>query len=418
MATLYANKDHFDALKVLAAAEYAGTKLTVKDEAAPSDKFFGPARPAFVDGEKTLQGAIPISWQVSAGKLRGGKGEESDVLCWVNFAESTLRPALMAWVLPATSCMAHCETSHKAAQNDSLRLLGALNDVLVSKTFLVGERLSLADIHTAFTLLPAYQYVIEPATTQKFANLTRWFMTVMNQPEVLKVAGKVTLCEKAHVFNAATFSANAAKIAPVAAKKDKKEKKPKEEKKKAEKKPKAVEPEEEMDEADLAVAAEGKKKDPFADMPKSTFNMDEFKRTYSNEDTEKVAIPYFWDKFDKENYSIWYGEYMYPEDLKMVFMSCNLMGGMMQRLDTMRKNAFGSMCLFGENNNSTIGGLWFWKGQGLAFDLSPDWQIDSASYKWTKLDPNAESTKTMVKEYFTWEGKFDGKKFNQGKIFK
>lgn len=123
-------------------------------------------RPAFVDGEKTLQGAIPISWQVSAGKLRGGKGEESDVLCWVNFAESTLRPAVMAWVLPATSCMANCETSHKAAQSDSLRLLGALNDVLVSKTFLVGERLSLADIHTAFTLLPAYQYVIEPATTQ------------------------------------------------------------------------------------------------------------------------------------------------------------------------------------------------------------------------------------------------------------
>ena len=29
-------------------------------------------------------------------------------------------------------------------------------------------------------------------------------------------------------------------------------------------------------------------------------------------------------------------------------MSCNLIGGMIQRLDTMRKNAFGSMCLFGE----------------------------------------------------------------------
>lgn len=58
-----------------------------------------------------------------------------------------------------------------------------------------------------------------------------------------------------------------------------------------------------------------------------TFVMDAFKRVYSNEDTAKVAIPYFWENFDAENYSIWYGEYKYPEDLTLTFMSCNLIGG-------------------------------------------------------------------------------------------
>lgn len=54
--------------------------------------------------------------------------------------------------------------------------------------------------------------------------------------------------------------------------------------------------------------------------------MDDFKRCYSNED-ESVSIPYFWEKFDPENYSIWYGEYKYPEELAKVFMSCNLITG-------------------------------------------------------------------------------------------
>ena len=55
--------------------------------------------------------------------------------------------------------------------------------------------------------------------------------------------------------------------------------------------------------------------------------MDDWKKVYSNEDTAAVAVPYFWENFDKENYSVWYSEYKYPEDLKMVFMSCNLVSG-------------------------------------------------------------------------------------------
>merc|ERR1711874_183680 len=50
----------------------------------------------------------------------------------------------------------------------------------------------------------------------------------------------------------------------------------------------------------------------------------------------------------------------------------------------------------GENNNSSISGIWVWKGQELAFDLCEDWAIDSGSYDWKKLDPKAEETKALV----------------------
>lgn len=42
---------------------------------------------------------------------------------------------------------------------------------------------------------------------------------------------------------------------------------------------------------------------------------------------------------------------------------------MIQRLEKMRKNAFGSSILFGENNNSTISGIWVWRGHELAFTV-------------------------------------------------
>lgn len=55
--------------------------------------------------------------------------------------------------------------------------------------------------------------------------------------------------------------------------------------------------------------------------------MDEFKRKYSNEDTLTVAVPYFWENFDPEGYSIWYSQYKYNDELTLAFMSCNLISG-------------------------------------------------------------------------------------------
>jgi len=200
------------------------------------------------------------------------------------------------------------------------------------------------------------------------------------------------------------------------AKKKNQLKKPQNQRKKA--KAKEQNEEEAGDETDDVYADEPKQKDPFAEMPKTSFNMDEFKRVYSNEDTAEKALPYFWKNFDKENLSIWFCEYKYPEDLTQIFMTCNLVSGFFQRLDKLRKNAFGSMCVFGENNNNTITGIWFWRGQELAFQLSPDWQVDYDSFSWKKLSPDDENTKKLVNQYFLWEGEHDGKKFNQGKIFK
>lgn len=265
------------------------------------------------------------------------------------------------------------------------------------------------------TLLHAYEHVLDPSFRAPFSAVTRWFTTIQNQPQVKAVVKTFTLCAKIAQVDPKKYTEFQAKLgggsAPAA---DKPEKK----KEKKEKKPAAEEPAEQPDAAEELLAAEPKQNDPFETLPKGTFNFDDFKRFYSNEEESK-SIPYFWTKFDPANYSIWYGEYKYPEELTKVFMSCNLITGMFQRLDKMRKQSFASVCLFGEDNNSTISGIWVWRGQDLAFKLSPDWQVDYEVYDWKKLDAASEETKKLVAQYFSWTGADkNGRKFNQGKIFK
>merc|ERR1712088_1299752 len=262
----------------------------------------------------------------------------------------------------------------------------ALNDHLLAKTFLVGERISLADIAVACTLLSLYKQVMDPAFRGAFGNVNRWFTTVVNQPNAKAVLGEVVLCTKEAQFDSKKF-------AEFSGKGDK---------------------EEEED----GMPKEPKAKDPLAGLPKGTFDLEEWKRFYSNND-EDDSIKWFWEHFDAEHYSIWRSDYKFNSELTMVFMSCNLVGGMFQRLEKMKKNAFASAILFGENNNSSISGIWVWKGQELAFDLCEDWAIDSGSYDWKKLDPKSEECKNLITQYWKWEGTdLEGRKFNQGKILK
>lgn len=379
-----------------------------------------PQVPAFetADG-KFLTESNAIAYYVSNEQLRGKTDlEKAEVLSFLSLADNELLPAVHGWVFAFMGIIQFQKNNVERAKQDLKATLTALNSRLVNQTFLVGERLTLADIVVFATLLSAYEKVLDPSFRAPFGSLTRWFNTVLNQPQVKAVVKGFTMCAKVAEIDPKKFAEFQAKTGGAQQQQQKEPKEKKEKKPAPAKKEKEAEPAEELDAAELALAEEPKSKDPFDAMPKGTFNFDDFKRCYSNEDEAK-SIPYFFEKFDPEHYSIWYGEYKYPEELTKVFMSCNLITGMFQRLDKMRKQAFSSVCLFGEDNNSTISGVWVWRGQDLAFELSPDWQVDYEVYDWKKLDPKSEETKKLVTQYFSWSGTDSkGRKFNQGKIFK
>ncbi|CAD7670548.1 unnamed protein product [Nyctereutes procyonoides] len=287
--------------------------------------------------------------------------ESSAIACYVNneelwcsgcFADSDIVPAASTWLFPTLGIMHRNKQTTENAKEEERQILGPLDTHVKTRTFLVGERVTLDDITVVCTLLWLYKQVLEPSFRQAFPSTNHGFLTCINQPQFRAVLGE--------------------KQKPQAERKE-------------ETKAAAPAPEEEMDECEQALAAEPKAKDPFAHRPKSTFALDEFKRKYSNEDTLTVAPPYFWEHFDKDGWSLWYAEYRFPEEPTQTFMSYNLITGMFQRV-----------ILFGTNNSSSIFVVWVFRGQELAIPLSPDWQVDYESYTWWKLDPASEETQTLV----------------------
>lgn len=426
---LYTYPENFRAYKALIAAQFSGANLKVAPnfvfgETNKSDAFLkkfplGKVPALETDDGKFLTESNAIAYYVSNAQLRGASDfEKAEVLQWLGFADNEVGPAAAAWVFPILGIMQFNKVSNERAKQDINAALSALQARLVNNTFLVGERITLADIVVFTSLIQLFQHVADPAYRKPYSAVIRWFNTILNQPQTQAVVQNFKFCETEAAFDPKKYQEFQAKygVAPQAAKKEKKEKAPPAEK--PAKKEKEPEPKEDLDAAEEALLMEPKSKDPFDSMPKGTFNFDDFKRVYSNEEEAK-SIPYFFEKFDPENYSIWFGEYKYANELTKVFMSCNLITGMFQRLDKMRKQSFASCILFGEDNNSTISGVWVWRGQDLVFPLSPDWQIDYETYDWKKLDPKSEETKKLVTQYFSWTGTDkDGRKFNQGKIFK
>jgi len=409
--TLYTFSESYRGYKCRIAAAFGGANLKVV-EVKSDDKSHAHV-PSFESDDKKVHlfEATAIAYYLANDQLRGSSVEDkAKVLQWLSYGSTEVESAVTSWVYPALSLVESSQQNVQRAKEDLKKVFQFLNDYLKTRTYLVGERLSLADVSLACDLLLAYQYVADESFRQPFGNLNRWFLTLVNQPHIKTVTGEVKLAVKAPEFDAKKHSENKKKQETA---KPKEAAKPKEQEKKPAAKP-AKDDEEEED----PLLQEPKQNDPFADMPKGTFNMDEFKRTYSNNDTLTVAIPYFWKHFEKDFYSLWYCEYKYADELQQVFMSSNLIGGMFQRIEKLRKNAFASMCVFGENNNNTIAGVWFWKGQGLAFPLCPDWTTDYESYEWRKLNPDDENDKKLVNNFFLWEGEVKGKKFNAGKIFK
>merc|ERR1712045_1112746 len=422
--TLFTYPDNFRAQKAEIAAKYSGAKLTVSKDfkfgetnksAAFLKKFPLGKVPAFEGSDGTLlTESNAIAYYVANDELRGGSdaAARAQVVQWMSMADSDILPAACTWVFPTMGIMQFNKNATERAKEDLKGGMKALNDHLLAKTFLVGERISLADIAVACTLLSLYKQVMDPAFRGAFGNVNRWFTTVVNQPNAKAVLGEVVLCSKEAQFDAKKFAEFSGKGDK---KKDDKPKKEQPAKKEPEKKKEKPAPAEEEDDG---MPKEPKAKDPLAALPKGTFDLEEWKRFYSNND-EDDSIKWFWEHFDAEHYSIWRSDYKFNSELTMVFMSCNLVGGMFQRLEKMKKNAFASAILFGENNNSSISGIWVWKGQELAFDLCEDWAIDSGSYDWKKLDPKSEDCKNLITQYWKWEGTdLEGRKFNQGKILK
>jgi len=110
---------------------------------------------------------------------------------------------------------------------------------------------------------------------------------------------------------------------------------------------------------------------------------------------------------------VWRCDFKYNEELTLVFMSSNQIGGFFNRLEASRKYLFGSLGVLGEPNNSIITGVFITRGDDikLSVDCAPDWE----SYEYKKLDLANDSDKKFFEDALAWDLELDSKKWADGK---
>jgi elongation factor 1-gamma len=410
MATLYTWAGNTNAAAVQATAALNGANVKVADF-VPGTAPAGFADHASAPVMTTACGQNLTQFSAIMAAVNGKSCPQT--LEWVGFAENVVTPAASAWTFPTLGAMPNNKGVVAEGKKVLLAALAHLNEYLATKTYLVGERASAADAAVVASLSLAFKQVLAPEYRKECPHVVRWFQTCVAK---MPAFGAHTLAEKEAQYDGKTYGELNKKADN---KKQAKAKAPKKEA--APKKVEAAKAAPTADEAIAAAAAAKKAKDPWFGVAEAgKYDFDAWKRCYSNNDTVPTAMDYFWENFDKENYSLWFCKYKYGHEVAMPFMASNLIRGFFQRIEKMRKNSFANLCVFGgeKKGDIEIQGVWFWKGQGLAFELCEDWNTDYDCYSWEKLDSDKPEHRLMVQEYFAWEGKFDGKTFYEGKTWK
>jgi len=423
--TLYATPTNIRAQKVLIASEFAALPIQLAPNFQfgvdnKSEEYKRTLRP---DGKvPALQTPHGPVWESNAilrhvARLRPeaqlyGKNAYHNALVdqWVDYAATEIEPLANLWLGPINGYIQFNPKAYQEAKNGILSALSILDAYLLHHTYFVGHNITIADIALFASLYNLFRRVLSPELRQPYTNVVRWFLTVANQPQVVKVVGQVQLATEEQKAAGAAAGGKKEKAAAAAAggaaAAGKQAGSKKKESPKAAKKPAA----EEKDEAaaiEDQIAAEQKKK------PKS--KLDLLPPTKMDLDTVKrlaFAVrpfnPNFFeellkDHWDPDGWSWWTASYKYNDENKVLYMTGNLIGGFTQRCDAVRKYAMGVMNIIGNEDEETppfpVAGAFLFRGREIPDEMMVE-NPDSEYYEWKQVDITNPQQLEQLKQYF------------------
>eukprot|EP00914_Ancora_sagittata_P012039 GHVO01023284.1.p1 GENE.GHVO01023284.1~~GHVO01023284.1.p1 ORF type:complete len:365 (-),score=64.85 GHVO01023284.1:141-1181(-) len=283
-----------------------------------------------------------------------GKNQEEScqVRKWMTDCREKLEEPMIKWCREKQSTDSACK-----------EFLVVLDTHLAKNTYLVGERISMADIFVATPIADGFRCmpnVYNEETCAEMRHLTRWLRTLVNLPAMKKIFD-VKLPE-------------------------------------------------------IQVEKPKKKTNPMDDLPPTTLVLDEWKRCYSNTKDLNEAMKWFWDHYDAEGYSLWFMEYDKVEgECTVSFITSNQVGGFLQRLDgAVRKYSFGVVQILGTEGDFNYSAVWMFRGQEIPFEMRDHPSFEYHNFR--KMDPVAE--RELVNTYWIEENEIRGKPIADCKVWK
>nr|XP_019571100.1 PREDICTED: valine--tRNA ligase isoform X2 [Rhinolophus sinicus] len=209
MSILYVSPhpDAFPSLRALIAARYgeagegpgwggAHPRICLQPPPTSRTPFPPPRLPALEQGPGGLWvwGATAVAQLLWPAGLGGPGGSRAAVVVqqWVSYADTELIPAACGATLPALGLRSSVQDP-QAALGALGRALSPLEEWLRLHTYLAGEAPTLADLAAVTALLLPFRYVLDASARRIWGNVTRWFITCVQQPEFRAVLGEVVL---------------------------------------------------------------------------------------------------------------------------------------------------------------------------------------------------------------------------------
>lgn len=337
--------------------------------------------------------------------------ESSQVDQWLDAVANEFEPALTVLYFYTRKIYPISEEQHNEALKDIEKFLTILDNYLLTRTYLVGNKVTLADIVTACALVNGYRGNFGKNIENKFINLNRWFLTCVNQPNFVKVLGPVHAGSAGGDAPAAAAKAASPKAAPADSGKGKG--KGKEEKaEKAEKAGKKDKQEKKPEKAAAAAAAEEEPEESYEDkkganpldsLPKSKMIFDAVKRQFfeCKKNSTDFFTPFWSETYDPEGYCVYFIDYKYNDENNVFYMTSNLVNGYIQRLEDLRKYGFGVLNVTGQDEDTkpfNIRGVFFFRGPKPPAEMvdCPDTEY----YSLTPLDSSSDEDRQLIEDAF------------------
>ena len=300
--------------------------------------------------------------------------EKAQVRQWSDFAIFEIGYCAKEIVYPIFGWKNYCKESADKANNRLKEFMRTLDAHLKDKDFVMGSRLTLADVTLFRELKYFFQLVFPKGLRDKvFPNATKWFQRMAETEEVKKVYGKILLCNQP--------------LKPFV-KEEKQEKKPEKR------------PEKHEDTKKEEPPKEKKKVNPLDELPPSKLELESFKRAFLNNKDKEDAMNKFWEIYDPEGYSLWWVEYQnLPSECKILYRTSNSKGMFLQKCDAVRRYAFAVHGVYGVENDYKVRGMWMFRGKEIPQEMKDNDLYEYLTFR--RIDINKPEDKQLVHDYWT-----------------
>jgi elongation factor 1-gamma len=203
MSKVYGPRDS-NLYKILITAEYATQKLTQVTDGSGTEKSISGKLPVLETSDGVLSEVNSIARYIARTSnhkhLNGSSPFESALIeQWIDYSIHEIELPASVWVFPIQGKIPNNPAAVQRAKSDIRNILETLDKHLLTRTYLVGQRITLADIVVSMSLYHLYELVLDDDFRKQFVNANRWYRTLVNQPQFKAVLGEVTLCKQAQL---------------------------------------------------------------------------------------------------------------------------------------------------------------------------------------------------------------------------